>query len=191
MAIASFAISAASQVMSFKAANEQAKAQANAQANAIESWKQGVASAGDSLADQTHQENLRMMQEQDAAVQKSIDLKRELARNKGTALASSEAGGLSEELVLAGIEREAADYSDIIAKNVENEALQSYWTKRGMASQAQSRANSSMPAGGSSASGGASGTALGLGLIGAGLDTYNTFHVKPVKGDIATAGKSK
>lgn len=186
MAIASFALSAASQVASFQAQKVQAKAQVDAQNRSIEAWKQGVASAGDSLADQTHQESLRMIQEQDAAVQKKLDIRKEMERNKGTALASSDTGGLSEELILAGIERESLGYQDIIGKNLENEAIQSYWNKRGMASQAQSRANATQPTGGSVS--GPSTLALGLGIAGAGLDAYNTFHVKPVKGDFKTAG---
>ncbi len=187
MAIASFALSAASQVMSFKAQEAQMQAQLDAQNRANKAWLDGVRSAGDSLADQTQQENVRMIQEQDAAVQKTLDLKRDMARNKGAALASSESGGLSEELTLAGIERETMNFTDIIGKNIENEALQSYWNRRGRAAEAQSRANSSKPTGGSVS--GPSSAALGLGIAGSALDTYNTFRIKPVGGDIKTAGK--
>ena len=186
MAIASFALSAASQVASFKAQNAQAQAQAEAQNAQIKAWSDSNMSAAKSLADQTHQENVKMQQEQAKATAEKMQLKREAAQAKGTALASSESGGLSEEMLLANIEREQANYTDVIGQNLENAGLQSYWTKQGMVSQAQSRANSTKPTGGSVTGG--SSASLGLGLIGAGVDTYNTYRVKPVKGDIKTAG---
>jgi hypothetical protein len=202
MAIASFALTAATQVMSFKAAQQQADAQAYAQAqsnaaqiamqnNQIAAWQDAVASAGKSLADQTHQEDTRMNQVRDQAVDKQIDLLREAAQARGTALASSESGGLSEELLLADIERQREMYSERVSKNVENEALQSYWIKTGMVSDAQSRANATKPTFAPTSSyrpqSGPSGASLGIGVAGAALDSYNMFHIKNPKGDIKTA----
>lgn len=187
MAIATFALSAASQVASFKAQNEQAKAQVKAQNEQIKAWNESNLSAAKSLADQTHQEDQKLQQEQGATVDKKLALHREAMQAKGSALASSDSGGLSEELLLANYDREKALYTDNLSHNLENAAYQSYWTKQGMVSQAQSRANSTKPV--TSSVKGGSALGLGLGIIGAGVDTYNTFHIKNNKKDIATAGK--
>ena len=183
-ALLGFALSAASSVMSFKAQQAQANAQAQAQNAQVKAWQDSIALAGKSLADQTHQENIRMNQVRDVASDKQLDLIREAAKARGTALASSESGGLSEELLLADIERQKEMYSERVSTNVENEALQSYWIKTGMVSYAQSRANASKPT--FTPVTGPSTAALGIGLAGAALDSYNTFHIKKPKGDIAT-----
>ena len=79
-------------------------------------------------------------------------------------------------------ERQQATYSDAVAATLRNQFQQSYWTKQGMTSDAQSRANADKP----TASAGVSGIGLGLGVPGAGLSTYNDYHIGRVK-DIKTA----
>lgn len=178
MAIASFAINAASQALAFKAQNEQAKAERA-------SWRSAMDAAGKSLSDQMSQENVRLQQEQASAVEKQLSLRREALQAKGQALASSESGGLSEELLLADIDRQHATYTDAVAENLKNQMQQSYWNKRGWKADAESRANANRPT-----STGGSSIALGLGIAGAGLSMYNDYHIKPVKGDITTGGKT-
>ena len=164
IALIGFAVSAASQVLTFKAQNDMADAENRR-------YLEAAKSAGKSLADQQSQEGVRMQQVQAQGVEKQLDLRREALRNKGTALASSTGGGLSEELLLADIERQQMDYSDIVAMNVKNEAQQSYWNKVGMVSDAQSRANANKPSGSS----GGSVAGLGVGLLGSGLNAYNMY----------------
>ena len=176
MAIASFAVSAASQVLAFRAQNAQAKAERAA-------FESGVKSAGNSLADQTAQEGVRLQQEQAAAVDKQLSLRREAMQAKGEALASSEGGGgMSEELLLADIDRQQATYTDIVATNLQNQAQQSYWNKEGMHAEAESRARAGVP----TSTGGGSTAGLGLGILGAGIGMYNDYHIKRNK-DIKTA----
>ncbi len=91
---------------------------------------------------------------------------------------------MSEELLLADIDRQQATYTDIVASNLKNQAQQSYWNKQGMHADAQSRANANRPTG----VGGGSALGLGLGLAGAGISLYDDYHVKRIK-DIKTAGK--
>ena len=177
MAIASFALSTASQVLAFKGQQKQAEA-------ANKAYTDAAISAGKSLNDQTSQEGVRLQQEQASAVEKQLDLRREALQAKGTALASSEGGGLSEELLLADIDRQQATYSDAVATNLRNQFQQSYWNKQGMTADAQSRANANKPTGGA----GVSGLGLGLGVLGAGLSTYNDYHIGRTK-DIKTAPK--
>ncbi len=175
VALASFALSAASQVLAFK--GQQAEAQA-----ANKAYTAAAISAGKSLNDQTSQEGVRLQQEQEQAVEKQLSLRREALQAKGEALASSEGGGLSEELLLADIDRQQATYTDIVASNLKNQAQQSYWNKQGMHADAQSRANANRP----NHTGSGSALGLGLGILGAGIDLYDTYHVKGVK-DIKTA----
>ena len=175
VAIAGFAVSAMSQVLAFKGAQEEARA-------ANRAYLSAAKSAGKSLADQQAQEGVRLQQEQAQAVEKQLSLRREALKAKGEALASSEGGGLSEELLLADIERQQANYTDIVANNVRNQFQQSRMNREGMVAEARSRANANRPAGGS-----VSGASLGLGLLGAGIDLYDTYHIRKIK-DIKTAG---
>ena len=84
-------------------------------------------------------------------------------------------------MLLADFDRQKLTYTDAVATNMKNQAQQSYWTKQGMLSDAQSRANSTRPT-----STGGNSSALGLGVIGAGLDAYNDYHIKK-SGDIKSA----
>ena len=176
MAIASFGLSAMSQVLAFKSVREQAKAANKAHMDA-------AVSAGKSLNDQTAQEGVRLQQAQNEAVEKQLSLRKEALQAKGEALASSEGGGLSEELLLADIERQQATYTDIVGSNLKNEFQQSYWNKQGMHADAQSRANANRP----NHAGSGSALGLGLGILGAGIELYDTYHIKGTK-DIKTAG---
>lgn len=173
-AVLTFALSAATQVMAFKAQEYQA-------ASEIAAYKQASDAAGKSLTDQMSQENVRLQQEQAAGVEKNLDLIREAKRARGDILASSQSGGMSEELLLADVERQKASYSDTIAANLENQMQQSYWNKQAMAADAQSRVNANAPT-----TTGGSNIGLGLGILGAGLPLYESYHIKKVKGDVKT-----
>ena len=176
LAVGGAAVNVFSQLAQFKAQQAQAQAETDA-------WKSGVKSAGKSLNDQTTQEGVRLQQEYESGVEKQLALRREALQAKGTAIASGESGGLSEEMLLEDFDRQKATYTDAVATNMKNQAQQSYWTKQGMLSDAQSRANSTRPT-----STGGNSLALGLGVIGAGLDAYNDYHIKK-SGDIKSAKK--
>jgi hypothetical protein len=171
-----FAANIAGQFATFQAQAQSARA-------SVEAYNAATKSAGESLANQTSQENLRLRQEYAAGVQKQIDLRREAAQVRGTILASSDGGqGLSEELLLANAARDEARYNDIIATNMRNQEQQSYWNKRGMVSEAQSRSNASGPT-----SGGPSALGLAAGVLGAGVSFYDSLRITPVK-DIPSRG---
>ena len=173
MGALSFAVSAAQSALAFKAQ----QAQYNAQ---LAAFQANAEAAGAAYADQTAQEGLRMQQTQAAAVDKKMDLYRESLRTQGTALASSEGGGLSEEMLLQDIERQRADYSDIVGYNLKNEMQQSRMNMKGMHAAATSRGASGNPGPGPSP------LSLGLGLAGAALGAYDTYHIRRA-GDINTA----
>lgn len=167
-----FAVSAAQSVLTFKAQ----QAQYNAQ---LAAFQANAKSAGDAYEDMTAQEGLRMQQAQVAAVEKKMDLYKESLRAKGTTLASSEGGGLSEEMLLQDLERQRADYADIVGYNLRNEMQQSQMNMKGMHADTTTRGQSGNPGAGPSP------LSLGLGLAGAALGAYDNFHVRRA-GDIKT-----
>ena len=170
------AVSAAQSVLTFKAQQAQYAAQ-------MAAWQANVQSAGKSLNDQSTQEGVRLQQQDAMASHKKMELHKEALRAQGTALASSEGGGLSEEMLLQDIERQRLDYSDIIGYNLKNEMLQSEMNVKGMRAEAESRARAGNPGPAPSLNY----AALGVGLAGTALDAYSSFHIKPRKGDIKTA----
>lgn len=170
-----FAVSAAQSVLTFKAQ----QAQYNAQ---LAAYRANIKSAAQSYNDQTAQEGLKNQQQQVQAVDKQQDLFRESLQSKGTQLASSEGGGLSEEMLLQDIERQRADYSDMVAYNLKNEIAQSQMNMKGMWAQATARGQHGNPGPAPSAAG------MYLGMAGAALGAYNDYHVKPHQ-DIMTAPK--
>jgi len=173
-AVLTFALSAATQVMAFRSQQEQAKAQ-------YKTWQDSIQASTKALNDQMAQEDTRVQQEQAVAVDKKLDLYREAKRAKGEALASSESGGISEELLLADVERQRASYTDSVAINLKNQLTQSYWNKKGMVSDALSRINANQPT-----TSGGSVLGLGLGLAGSALPVYEDFHIRSTKGDVKT-----
>lgn len=170
-----FAVSAAQSVLTFKAQ----QAQYNAQ---LAAYRANIKSAAQSYNDQTAQEGLKNQQQQVQAVEKQQDLFKESLQSKGTQLASSEGGGLSEEMLLQDIERQRADYSDMVAYNLKNEIAQSQMNMKGMWAQATTRGQHGNPGPAPSAAG------MYLGMAGAALGAYNDYHVKPHQ-DIMTAPK--
>ena len=116
--VAGAAVNVFSQLAQFKAQQAQAQAETDA-------WRSGVKSAGKSLNDQTTQEGVRLLQEYESGVEKQLTLRREALQAKGTAIASGESGGLSEEMLLADFDRQKATYTDAVATNMKNQAQQS------------------------------------------------------------------
>ena len=193
MGALSFAVGAAQSILSFQAQKEQyrqqqrqyaaQKAQYDAQLAAYEANK---ANAAASYQDQLNAEGVRNQQQQNEAVNKKLELYRESLRAKGTTLASSEGPGLSEELLLQDIERQRADYSDIVGYNLRNELYQSQRNMKGMWAQAMSRGQQGNPGVAPLAPSSPSSSGLYIGLAGAALGAYNNFHVTP-HADIQTA----
>ncbi len=176
VAAAGLAVSAAQSALAFKAQ----EAQYNAQ---LEAFHANAKSAGESYNDQTSQENIRIQQAQTASVDKKMDLHKEAMRATGTALASSEGGGLSEEMLLQDIERQRADYTDIVGYNLKNEMQQSRMNMKGLHAEATSRGQSGNPGPGPSRE-----LTMLTGMSGAALDAFHGLHIKSGKkhGDIAT-----
>lgn len=168
-----FALNAAQTVLTFKAQQAQYEAQAAA-------YQANMKSAADSYHDQTAAEGVRNQEQQTQAVQKKLDLYKENLQSKGSTLASSEGGGLSEEMLLQDIERRRADYSDIVGYNLRNEIAQSQRNMKGMRAQANTRAQQLHPGEAPDSSG------MWLGIAGAALGAYNQYHVTP-HADIKTA----
>ena len=186
-AIAGAVIGVFGQLATYKAQKAQAEghnAQVEAQRKAYEHAKE---SAGKSLTDQVSLENERLDQVHDQAVDKTLQLRRESLQAKGTALASSESGGLSEEMLLQDLDKQRATFSENIALNIKHEGEQSYWNKEGMRADAQSRVNSNMPTAQYQSSSGA-GLGLASGLAGIGVGMWSDYHITK-RGDIATAPK--
>lgn len=187
MGALSFAMGAAQSVLTFKAQQEQYAAQVNQYNAQVAAYQANIKSAGDSYHDQTTAEGIKDQQQQAEAVNKKLDLYKESMRAKGTTMASSEGPGLSEELLLQDIERQRADYSDIVGYNLRNEINQSQLNMKGMQSQATTRGmqgNPGQPPSAPSAGG------LLLGLGGAALGAYSNYHVAPHK-DIKTAASQQ
>ena len=176
MAAAGLALSAAQSVLTFKAQ----EAQYNAQ---LAAFQANAKSAGDSYNNQSAQENLRVQQMQASSVEKKVDLHKEALRTAGTALASSEGGGLSEEMLLQDIERQRADYTDIVGYNLKNEIQQSQMNMRGLHAEATSRGQSGNPGAGPSL-----GLTMLTGMSGAAMEAFNELHIQKQKkhGDIKT-----
>lgn len=166
MGALSFAVGAAQSVLTFKAQQAQYEAQ-------VAAYQANIQSAGQSYQDQTMAEGIKNQQQQAEAVNKKEDLYKESLRAKGQILASSEGPGVSEELLLQDIERQRADYSDIVGYNLRNEIAQSQLNMKGMQSQAETRARAGNPGPAPSSTG------MWLGIGGAALGAYNQYHVTP------------
>lgn len=167
LTITGFAVGSASKILAFEAQQAAASARADA-------YNSAVKSAGTTLADQTAQEGIKVQQEQEAGVDKQLELRKEALQSKGTILASGYGSeGLSEEMLLADVDRQQANYSDIIAENMDKEAQQSYWNNQAAVSAAQSCANATRPT-----TGGPNPLELGVGILGEGLVDYNDYHIK-------------
>ena len=186
MGVLGFAVSAAQSVLTFKAQQAQYAAQkAQYEAN-LAAYHANMEHAARSYHDQTNAVGVRDKQRQTEAVQKKMDLYRESMRAKGTTLASSEGPGLSEELLLQDIERQRADYSDIVGYNLRNEIDQSQRDMKGLWAQATSRGRQGNPG---VAPVEPSSAGLYIGLAGSALGAFNQYHVPP-HADIQTAPSS-
>ena len=186
MGVLSFAVGAAQSVLTFQAQKAQYAAQkAQYDAN-LAAYQRNMKSAATSYHDQTAAEGIKNQQQQAEAVNKKMDLYKESMRAKGTTLASSEGPGLSEEMLLQDIERQRADYSDVVGYNLRNEIDQSQRNMKGMWAQAMSRGQQGNPG---VAPVEPSSAGMYIGLAGAALGAYNNFHVTPHQ-DIQTSPSS-
>lgn len=174
MSMTSVMVSAAGQALSFQAQKQQYEQHE-------EYRQQNAVNANKAYIEKTTQTNIRQAQENEAAVQKKFDLNKEAAQARGTTVASSENDGMSLDNLLADYERQRGGYNDIISQNLKMNSLESKNKIAGYRSEAVDRANSVRPASPPSAA------AALLGVGGAALDAYSTYHIRKSK-DIRTAG---
>lgn len=166
LAIAGFAVSAASSVMGFAAQSQQADAQTAA-------WQQNYTNALAANRDTENQDTERQLQEADAAGQKVALNNVQVAQKQASVAASAASGGvsgISVDSLVADIGQQGSMNKLTIQRNFQNTVSQLQAEKDASVDQAQSRINSMQP-----------GTppnpaSLALNVAGAGLNTFNTYE---------------
>lgn len=88
------------------------------------------------------QEQLARIQEEAKATQERLNTRTEVTKAKGTALASSENGGVSENQVLRDMERQGAKQSNVVSVNEKNMRNQSKANVDAINREAQGRIDS-------------------------------------------------
>ena len=135
------AISAAATAYTVDAQNQGVKAENKARAI-------GAESARESFRNQASDTNLRIQQEQEAAVDAKINNAKRAAEARGTARASSgQAGvaGLSVDSLLADFYRQEAGFRFVTDSNLSDTVEQSQREMKGLQATARSRENSLRP----------------------------------------------
>jgi hypothetical protein len=166
MAVTSFTIGAAQQVMSYGAAKNNA-----AQQTAF--YEQNRRNAIMSASLEQQQLDLRRTQEEAKASEESFDAMLEIRKRKATAeVAAGEAGitGLSVDGLLRDFDVAAGRTSDRIQANTEMTTQQLSLEKQGVRARMNDRINSVRP--GTQPSG----LALGLGIAAQGVDAYSKYR---------------
>lgn len=105
-------------------------------------YAQNAMAANADAVEKYAQEQLARIQEEAKATQERINTKTEVMKTKGTALASSENGGMSENQVLRDIERQGAKQSNVTSVNEKNMKIQSEANIDAVTREAEGRINS-------------------------------------------------
>lgn len=176
MTFASVALGAVSSMAQIQAQNAQAKYQ-----NKLR--EANIRRAKKTQATEQHLVNKRLMEEEAAAVDKSLQLSVEEMKAKGITQASARNTGLSLENLMYDYERQKAMYSGNITKNLKNAYAQAAAEKEGISADAAGMIDSVAPAAK------ASPLAAVVSTLGTALDAYQ-IHVHRTPGDIGSAGKS-
>lgn len=166
LAVAGFAVSAASTVMGFAAQSAQADAQTAA-------WKQNYTNALAAARDDQNQLSLRQMQEGDAASQKTQMENIQVAQKSASVEAAAASGGVSG-ISVDSLVNDVSHQGDLnktaIQRNFEATVSQLQTQKDATNDTAKSRINSMQP-----------GTppnplSLAVGLAGDALGSYNSYE---------------
>jgi len=160
----SLGINMMSSLMQYSAQKEAVQRQnAVAQANA-------EAAARDAYLKQM-QENIRLEQERESAIQESVNLNIERKQRQGQAVAQGEGSGLSLSQLLADFERQEGRYRNILARDLSNKADQTMINKKSHVATGNSRINQAE----SQLQPEPSLLSTGLQIAGAGLGTYTNL----------------
>ncbi len=170
---ASMALSAVSSLAQIQAQNAQAEYQ-----NKLR--EANIRRAKKTQATEQHLVNKRLMEEEAAAVDKSLQLSVEEMKAKGITQASARNTGLSLENLMYDYERQKAMYSGNITKNLKNAYAQASAEKEGISADAAGMIDSVAPAAK------ASPLAAVISTLGTALDAYQ-IHVHRTPGDVGTA----
>lgn len=173
MTFASMALSAVSSMAQIQAQNAQAEYQ-----NKLR--EANIRRAKKTQATEQHLVNKQLMEEESAAVDKSLQLSVEEMKAKGITQASARNTGLSLENLMYDYERQKAMYSGNITKNLKNAYAQASAEKEGISADAAGMIDSVAPAAK------ASPLAAVISTLGTALDAYQ-IHVHRTPGDIGTS----
>lgn len=175
------AVSAASAGMSYMGQMQNAEAQAKYQeAQAAENaryMQENAELANNAYIDKTAQENLRLVQTEEAAGQEIEQVHAERLQKVGTAMATSEAAGLSVNMLMGDYLRQEATYKNNVRRQLEMDYDQASMNMQGFRAEAQGRAASVRPYVASPVS---TPSLLGTGLqiAGAGVSAYGSYATK-------------
>ena len=149
LAIASLAISAAGQGMSFIGQSQAANAQADYEKARAEQQAafmvQNAEAANKALIEQYAQENQRQVEAQEATAVELQDLQIARLQREGEAVAQSEGAGANLAAVLGDLFRQEARFRDTTLVNLESERRQSQERMRGYRAEAENRINAVQP----------------------------------------------
>ena len=168
--------------MALSAVSSMAQIQAqNAQAEYQNKLREAnIRRAKKTQATEQHLVNKRLMEEESAAVDKSLQLSVEEMKAKGITQASARNTGLSLENLMYDYERQKAMYSGNITKNLKNAYAQASAEKEGISADAAGMIDSVAPAAKVSP------LAAVVSTLGTALDAYQ-IHVHRTPGDVGTA----
>ena len=172
ISMGSFMLNAATNVLSFQAQEQQAEQQ--------EAYRQQNAkNANKAYLEKASNTNRRTREELETATQKKFELNKETAEARGQAVASSENSGMTLNSLLADYERQKGGFFNSIDRNTLFQNEQARSEIRGFNAEAIDRANSVQPMSSPSPA------AAMLGVAGAGMDAYSTYHIRKTK-DVPT-----
>ncbi len=146
---ASLALSALTTYVEFQGAADAADAQEDFNRQQVEEnnrmMQQNRIAALRSFEDQTTQEQIRLMQTNEAASEDIQENRRQALEAQGRASASSEAAGTNLDILLGDFLRQDANSRNIISRQLEFEKQQSTANLSGIQAQAEDRINSTTP----------------------------------------------
>lgn len=177
----SLAVTAASTAFNYAGQQQQAEAQAKYQRQLAEQQNeyilQNAEAANAAYIEESAAQTIKMGQQQEAASEELQDLQRERLQAQGTAVATSEAAGLSYNLLMRDYLREEARYRNNVRRQLEWDWQEGSRLIAGYRSKAIDRANSVQPYTPSPVS---SPSLLGAGLqiAGGAFDAYGKYTTK-------------
>lgn len=178
LAAASLAIGVASSGVQYMGQAQAAASQADYQNRLAiqreEQRQQNAEAAIDAYIKQTEDEGIRVQQQREAAAVEHQDVARRRLEAQGEARASSEAAGMSFDMLMRDFERSELRHRNVLTRQSELDTDESQRRIAGYAATAQDRINSVTPYTPQPVQ---SPSILGAGLqmIGTGIDVFNTY----------------